>query len=77
MVSVESDGSRALDQRVVEVAPGTRWDGATFGHRFRSPVLLRSSVESAGFVVDQLYSGFHREPFREGSGDIIVVVRAR
>jgi len=73
--SVLSDGTE--DHRPVEqaLAPGTTWSRARWSYRFRSPELIRRSLEEAGFRVERMLGGWQGEPL--GQGDEIVVVASR
>lgn len=46
---------------------------ATF--RFRSEAEVRSSLQAAGFVIDQIYGGWNREPVGAGDGELLVIAR--
>jgi SAM-dependent methyltransferase len=41
--------------------------------RFRSESELRRSLEAAGFVVEQIFGGWHGEPVGHGVGEFVVV----
>jgi SAM-dependent methyltransferase len=71
--AVESDGSAFFDPTSFSLTPGTTWSRATYGYRFRSAELVRSSLERAGFFVDHLYGGWNEEPLGDGAGEIVVV----
>jgi ubiquinone/menaquinone biosynthesis C-methylase UbiE len=45
--------------------------------RFRPETTLRSTLEAAGFEIEHIYGGWHREPVGQGDGEFIVVARAR
>ncbi|HEU5420151.1 MAG TPA: class I SAM-dependent methyltransferase [Streptosporangiaceae bacterium] len=45
--------------------------------RFRTEAELRSSLARAGFEVEQVYGGWHREPAGAGDGEFLVIARAR
>lgn len=45
--------------------------------RFRPGETLRSSLSAAGFKVEHIYGGWHREPVGQGDGEFIVVARAK
>ncbi|MEN3272509.1 MAG: hypothetical protein V7636_1270 [Actinomycetota bacterium] len=45
-------------------------------YRFRSVTALRTSLEDAGFRVDELYGGWHGEPVGQGVGEIVVITTA-
>lgn len=57
--------------------PGATWSRSSWGYRFRSPVLVRQSLEEAGFQVDAMCGGWQREPVGEGVGEIVVLATAR
>ena len=44
--------------------------------RFRTEDQVRSSVRRAGFRVESIYGGWHREPVGSGDGELLVVARA-
>ena len=75
--AVESDGSRDFNPRAIEFAAGTSWRRAWYGYRFRSVDLIKTSLDTAGFHVDHLYGGWHREPVGNGAGEIVVIARTR
>lgn len=41
--------------------------------RYRSEDEIRTSLEQAGFVVDDVYGGWNREPVGSGDGKLIVL----
>lgn len=43
--------------------------------RFRDEEHLRSLLTDAGFHVDAVFGGFHREPVRRGIGSLVVIAR--
>lgn len=45
--------------------------------RFRPEKTLRSSLEAAGFEIEHIFGGWHREPAGQGDGELIVVARAK
>lgn len=55
-------------------SPEERLSRATL--RFRTEETLRSSLGRAGFEVEHLFGGWHREPVGQGDGEFIVVARA-
>lgn len=57
-------------------SPGVTWSQARWSYRFRSAGTVRRSVEAAGFTIEHMYGGWHREPLGEGTGEIVVVARA-
>jgi len=44
--------------------------------RFRDEAELRSSLQEAGFTVEQIYGGWHREPVGAADGELLVIARA-
>jgi hypothetical protein len=44
--------------------------------RFRSQGELRCSLGAAGFAVEHLYGGWHREPIGAPDGEFLVIARA-
>ncbi|MEU5905793.1 class I SAM-dependent methyltransferase [Micromonospora sp. NPDC047527] len=44
--------------------------------RFRTEGELRESLTRAGFTVDHIYGGWHREPVGHGDGEFVVLARA-
>ena len=44
--------------------------------RFRTEDQVRSSVQRAGFRVESIYGGWHREPAGSGDGELLVIARA-
>ncbi len=44
--------------------------------RFRSEQEVRSSLQDAGFTVEQIYGGWNREPIGAGDGEFLVIARA-
>lgn len=69
---------RALPSEPAEVlpVPGGTWSRARWGYRFRSPELVRRTVEDTGFTIEAMYGGWQREPLGEGAGEIVLVARA-
>jgi SAM-dependent methyltransferase len=45
--------------------------------RFRTESELRSSLQTAGFSVEQIYGGWSREPIGAADGEFLVIARAR
>ena len=56
--------------------PGGERRRGVSDYRFRSADLLRTSLETAGFAIEELYGGWHGEPVGDGVGEIVVVARA-
>ena len=44
--------------------------------RFRSTDELRESLHTAGFIVEQIYGGWNREPIGHGDGEFVVIAQA-
>ena len=44
--------------------------------RFRPEAEVRSALREAGFTVEQIYGGWHREPVGAGDGELLVIARA-
>jgi len=44
--------------------------------RFRSEQDVRSSLAEAGFTVDHMYGGWHREPIGRGDGELLVIAHS-
>ncbi|WP_410811869.1 class I SAM-dependent methyltransferase [Micromonospora sp. 067-2] len=44
--------------------------------RFRTEAQLRDSLGAAGFTVDTIHGGWHREPVGQGDGEFVVSARA-
>ena len=42
---------------------------------FRSEARLRADLTAAGFVVEQVYGGWERQPVGEGAGELVVLAR--
>jgi SAM-dependent methyltransferase len=42
---------------------------------FRSEARLRADLAAAGFVVEQVYGGWDRQPVGEGAGELVVLAR--
>ncbi|MDX6243273.1 MAG: hypothetical protein QOE76_996, partial [Frankiales bacterium] len=66
---------------VVSFAMNYRFpDGAELGSpaqlRFRSEDELRDSLTAAGFTVEAVYGGWHREPVGHSDGELLVVARS-
>lgn len=59
----------SFDEAGVDVATSTA------ALRFRSEDELRSSLAGAGFTIDRIYGGPHREPVGAGTGELLVVAR--
>lgn len=70
------DGPLPTDPEELNPTPGGTFSRATWGYRFRSPELVRRTVEEAGFVVEAMYGGWHGEALGAGVGEIVVVARA-
>jgi SAM-dependent methyltransferase len=66
----------ATDPAEVLPVPGGTWSRARWGYRFRSPELVRRTVEDSGFTIEAMYGGWQREPLGEGAGEIVLVARA-
>ncbi|PWR08250.1 class I SAM-dependent methyltransferase [Micromonospora acroterricola] len=41
--------------------------------RFRTEAQLRDSLSTAGFTVDHIHGGWHREPVGQGDGELLIV----
>ena len=46
---------------------------STAALRFRSEDEVRTSLAAAGFVVDQIYGGWHHDPIGHPDGELLVV----
>ena len=44
--------------------------------RFRDVDQIVSSLSESGFVIDELYGGWHGEPVGDGTGEIVVVAHS-
>ncbi|MGQ5261745.1 class I SAM-dependent methyltransferase [Micromonospora sp. ZYX-F-536] len=44
--------------------------------RFRTEAELRDSLGAAGFTVDRVHGGWHREPVGQGDGELLVIAHA-
>lgn len=77
MVSVRSDGSRTIDPTGSDPAPGAMRSRGVFGYRFWTLEEVRSSLDAAGFAVENIFGGWHEERVGEGVGELVVVARAR
>ena len=44
--------------------------------RFRTEEEVRSSLQDAGFTIEQIYGGWNHEPVGMGDGEFIVIARA-
>ena len=71
-----SDGTRPSAEVLAAPWPGTTWARAEWGYRFRSPELIRQTLEEAGFVIDHIYGGWREEPLGRGVGEIVVIAKA-
>jgi 2-polyprenyl-3-methyl-5-hydroxy-6-metoxy-1,4-benzoquinol methylase len=58
------------------IFPGTAELVSTATLRFRTENELRSSLQAAGFAVEQIYGGWNRQPAGEGDGEFLVIARA-
>ncbi|HUZ54129.1 MAG TPA: class I SAM-dependent methyltransferase [Streptosporangiaceae bacterium] len=48
---------------------------STASLRFRTEEELRSSLQAAGFTIEQVYGGWNREPVGAGDGEFLVIAR--
>jgi SAM-dependent methyltransferase len=79
-VEVWTEVTEVLDD-VVSLAMRYRFaDGTELASpadlRFRSEAQLRGSLHDAGFSVESVYGGWHREPVGHGDGELLVLARA-
>jgi len=44
--------------------------------RFRTEEEVRTSLQEAGFAIEQIYGGWNREPVGAGDGELLVIARA-
>jgi SAM-dependent methyltransferase len=65
------DGEGGAELSIGGTAGWARW-----GYRFRSPGLVRESLEVSGFILEHMYGGWHHEPVGQGTGEIVVVARS-
>jgi len=57
------------------VLPGGGHEVASASLAFRTEDRLREDLARAGFTVEHIYGGWHREPVGEGVGELVVVAR--
>lgn len=70
-VTAMADGVVTLDEHAV-LADGTH-DVQTGELAFRDEDRLRADLRRAGFTVDHVFGGWHREPAGQGVGELVVV----
>ena len=49
---------------------------STASLRFRTETALRNSLNDAGFIIENIYGGWHRQPVGEGDGEFLVIAHA-
>ena len=75
-MAITNDATPAGGESAGGPSPGVTWSRAQWCYRFRTPQAVRDSVTAAGFTVEAMFGGWHREPLGEGTGEIVVVARA-
>lgn len=79
-VDIWTEVTDVRDDVVVDFAHHYCWPTgekllSTASLRFRPESELRKSLEHAGFTVEQVYGGWHRQPVGAGDGEFLVIAR--